>query len=230
MIPGNFMRQLLLFLSELFLPRIISSTLESKLAGETGSKAVEVNVSSQPALKLLAGRIETVSATVRGGRWGKIAVDKISLAGEDFRLDMGKLGEEGKLRLNSAKSYSMTGEFTEKNLLDYIRQEGSRLEDIKVRITAEGIRATASAKVFGKKANITIEGIMVSHEGSLYLRTTKAQIENAVPGKIGLEKFFGDVQLVKRSDLPLPGGFTDVTFEDGKIIVTVDGSSLRETK
>ena len=222
------MRKLLIFLAglavviavagETILPRWAHDTAET-LLHEAGAEEAETMLHTSPGVLLLFGKIDDISASAKGLRLGQLRLDRAELRGADVRLDAPALFLDRKVHVKSAEELKLTGTVSAESLRDLLARRVDKLDNIEVALDEEGVHATAQAKIFGRKADILLEGKIVEEPDALFFHMTRFDIKNAAFGKANIGDFFGDILITKLSALPLKAQIDSVEYRDGAIVV-----------
>ena len=211
---------ILIMFGEFILPGLVSSTLKTRLSDRLATHDVVVSLSSTPNLLVSCGRVDNLQIITHSAKLGEVYVAELIATAEGVQIDMLQLLKEDVLEIQSAKSLKLKGIVTELNLKELISRRVEKLENVQVKITPEEILVTAGIKVFGRMADVEMTGVVLEDDGSLYFRMTHLRTKNAFPGKLSLDNFFGDIQIVKPDKLPLGAKFDSVEMQDGKVIIT----------
>lgn len=205
----------------MLLTPLVEKTAQTRIITAGKASSAEVSLQSQPAVLLLLGEVDTLDAKASAVQIGQVCFQDVTLTGRNIRMDMPSFVMDGALTVRSADQLQMTGILREENLQELLQRKVDRLQNIQVKITPEKVQATAQAKIFGRMADIDLEGTVIEDNNGLYFHMTKLNIRNAVFGKASIGDFFGDILLTKLSALPLKAGVDQVEMQDGQIVVTV---------
>ena len=211
---------ILIMFGEFFLPELVASTLQTRLSDRLATHDVVVDLSSTPNLLVGAGRVDRFQSIAHSAKVGEVYVSELVAEGEGVRLDMPALLQDGAIELQSARKLVLKGVVTELNLKELISRRVEKLENVQVKISPEEVLVTANVKVFGRVADVEMTGTVLEDSGSLYFRMSRMHVKNVLPGKLSLDNFFGDIQIVKPDKLPLGAKFRQVDMQDGKVVIT----------
>lgn len=212
----------LVALLEFVLPHITEATLETKLTNRLSAHDVKVRLSSTPMFFTELGEIDTLTADAYRAEIGDANISELHLTGDKVKLDMVNLIKNGDINITSANELKLVAVITDKDLRHTIENELDVLDDVEVTVSPDIITATAKIKIFGREADVTLNGQVVVDRGSLIFHMTNLNIKNALPGTINLSSMFGNIELIGKSKLILGAKFTDVRMEDGKVIITAE--------
>ena len=211
---------ILIVFCEFIVPALLSSTLKTRLTERLATHDVTVSLSSSPNLMVCLGRMDSLRIIAHSAKVGEVYVEDLAAEGKGVRMDMPMLLSDGTIRLESAESVSLMGTITELNLKELISRKVDRLENVQVKITPQEILVTAGIKVFGRMADVEMTGAVLEDDGALYFRMARLNVKNAFPGKLSLDNFFGDIQILKPDKLPLGARFEGVEMQEGKVVIT----------
>ena len=214
---------LLLVLAQVVLPQILTQVIKL-----TASDAVSLSLQSTPRFMIAAGRVDEVNCEVAHGKIGELDADSLSLNADKIQVDMPAilfgLKDGKKLAvdevLKSVGNVEMRGIITEGNLKDFLTKKFSQIEKLEMKMTPETINAQATARVFGRAADVDLDGIVIADGGDLYFRATRLNIHNALLRHVQLDSFFTDMKIVDSAQLPLDLQFTGVELQDGQAVLT----------
>lgn len=221
---------ILTMFGEFILPNLLASTLQKHLSERLATHDVVVNLSSAPNFMTAAGHVDHLRVIAHSAKLGEIYVDELLAEGEGVRVDIPRLVSDGVLEIRSTDQLALRGIVTELNLKELISRRVEKLENVQVKITPEAVLVTANIKVFGRMADAEMTGVVLEDSGALYFRMTKLQVKNVFPGKLSLDNFFGDIQIVKPDKLPLGAKFEQVEMQDGKVMISAGRKSPMVTE
>ena len=121
-----------------------------------------------------------------------------------------------------------SGTVSENALRDLLAKRIDKLENVKVTIDEDGVHATAEVKIFGRMADVTLEGKIVEDTQALYFHMTRLDIKNALVGKAKLGDIFGDILITKLDALPLKTRIESVDHRAGAIVVRLAAGGNEE--
>ncbi len=84
---------------------------------------------------------------------------------------------------------------------------------------SEKLSASGTVKLFGRTAELTLEGIVFEENGAVYFHMTRLDIKNAVLGKAVIGNFFGDILLFDLYKMPVRSEVDDVEMQDGQVVI-----------
>lgn len=209
---------ILLVFGEMLLPVWLRSTTETLLR-ERGAESAEVTLQSTPGILLLLGRIDTLAADAKGLRIGDLRMERVQMTGKGVRFAAGELFLDHRVRVLAADNLKLTGTVSENALRDLLAKRIDKFDNIRVTIDEDGVHAMAEVKIFGRMADVALDGKVVEDAQALYFHMTRLDIRNALLGKANLGDIFGDILITKLDALPLKTRIESVEHREGAIVV-----------
>ena len=220
-IAGSFFI-ILVVITEFVLPGLVRGTLQTKAASRLATSDVTIAVDSAPAALLALGEADTLHVVAHQAKVGDVTVQELTLDGKVVRFDVPALVRGEGVTVNGARELRLQGIVSEDDLRAVIAQKVDRLEDVAVRITPDGVLTTASVKLFGRKADVEMEGEVVEDGGALYFRMRRLNIKNALLGTAKLGDMFGSFQLAAADKLPFGLKLQRAIQKDGIVLLTAE--------
>jgi len=206
--------------SETLLPWLARETLQTRMNERLSTSDVQVSADSQPGILLMLGEVQQLHAVAHQAKVGQVYFREISLSGEHVRLNIRELWQAGKVALQSAEKLELKGVVDEENLQEVLSRKLDKVENVQVTIDPTGVLVTADAKIFGRVADIELEGNVIADNGSLYFQMTRLAFKNSRIGTAKLSEMFGNIQLAPPGRLPLGMQISDVQQTQGAIVIT----------
>ena len=220
---------ILLCLLEVVLPKTLAGVLEEQVTNATGAQEVDLNLSSSPNFKIIAGFVDEVHGTASLGRIGDVDFKELVVDGEKVQVDISELlfptegisaQEHTSKILKSVNKLEMHGIITAEDLKNFIAKKVDRFDNAEVKISPEGIEATGQIKIMGRMAEVEMAGTFIEDGGDIYFRGTNLNVKNSLLRHVQLDKFFGDVKVLDSENLPLNLQYDSVELRDGEILIT----------
>ena len=205
---------------EIVLPPLAQSTLANRVQTLTKADKVDVSIKTSPACFLLLGQADQVKITAENALLGQVRVQTLELTAADAGFDVTQLDNPQGPSIRRADSLQLRAVIQSESLAELIRKKVDRLENVEVEISPQSISVTAQSKIFGRMADIRIEGTVLEEDGSIYFRMSSLSIKNAVVGKAAVGNFFGDIVLTNLRTLPFEAQLDDVVQKDGEVVIT----------
>ena len=218
---------ILLVFGETFLPAWARQTAETMLR-DRGAESAEVTLESTPGILFLLGQIDTLKLDAKGLRIGDLRMERVQLTGSGVHFSSRDLFLDHRVHLISAEDLKLTGVVSEDALRNLLAKRIDKLDNIKVTIDEDGVHAAAEVKIFGRMADVVLEGKIVEDAQALYFHMTRLDIKNALIGKANLGDIFGDIQIAKLDTLPLKTRIESVEHRKGAIVVRLSAGGNEE--
>lgn len=209
-------------MGEFVLPSLTESTLETLLTNRLSAHDVTVRVSSAPRFLVPLGEFDTLSAEAHRGKIGDISVSELRLEGTKVKISMPTLIKNNDIVLTSANDLKLVGVITDEDLRHIIEDKIDILEDVQTSITPQTVTATAGLMIFGRKADVSLQGAVVIDRGSLIFRMTDLSVRNVLPGTFNMSSMFSNIELADKNELILGAKFTAAEMSDGKVTITAE--------
>lgn len=197
--------------SQFLLVPIAEATLESRIKTAAQAEKVDVEASSTPSVLLLFGEIGDIDIKVKNAMLGDVRVSEMTLKGENVSVP---LRMPDGFEISKADKLELTGLFTNEDLKYLIGKKVERLENVKVEISPQLVKASGILKVAGRKAEINIEGNLLIDMNSIYFRMSSFHVRNSLLGSLA-GSFIGDIELLDFNKLKLPVELDDVIQQKG---------------
>lgn len=148
--------------TEALLPPFLAARVADGLAASTGSAAVEVQMRSFPAYRMLAGDVDRMTVTLSGVKVDGLAVESLRLDAAGVHLDVAGL-LRGRLR---SQGWPLTGQgaatveavVTEAALEEWARAQLPAQVDVQVDVGADGVELRGRTTVLGIAMNVAVQG------------------------------------------------------------------------
>ena len=209
-------------LAQFILPAIATSAIKAKVVSRLSTDDVDVSMQSAPNVLLAIGDIDKMNIVVHRATIGAVYLRDLTLQGKKVHIDMASFLEDQAVSVSHAEQLSLRGVIGENELRRVLEEKISRLDNVEVRITPDGITATANTKPIGRKADIALTGKVVEDEGTLFIKMTSLNIKNALIGTAKLDDMFGNIELLKAEKMPMGLKITNIVHQDGEVIIEAE--------
>ena len=209
-------------LAQFILPAIATSAIKAKVVSRLSTDDVDVSMQSAPNVLLAIGDIDKMNIVVHRATIGAVYLRDLTLQGKKVHIDMASFLEDQAVSVSHAEQLSLRGVIGENELRRVLEEKISRLDNVEVRITPDGITATANTKLFSRKADIALTGKVVEDEGTLFIKMTSLNIKNALIGTAKLDDMFGNIELLKAEKMPMGLKITNIVHQDGEVIIEAE--------
>lgn len=220
---------ILLGLLQFVLPGTLAKVLEEQVTNATGAQEVDLNLSSSPNFKIIAGYVDEVHGTASLGRIGDFDFKQLTVDGEKVQVDVSELlfptegisaQEHTDKILKSVDKLELHGIITAEDLKNFIAKKVDRFDNAEVKISPEGVEATGQIKIMGRMAEVEMAGVFIADGGDVYFRGTNLNVKNSLLRHVQLDKFFGDVKVLNAENLPFNLQYDSVELRDNEILIT----------
>lgn len=220
---------MLVVLSEIVLPQVVTGVLEDQIMKATAAQSVDLQISSFPNIKTAFGTVDKIYGTASVGRLGEVDFKELSLDGENISLNMREIFfpsenlsgvERGNKIVNYAGKLELHGIITAEDLLAYLEKKVDKLQNAQVQITPEEITASGEVKIMGRTAEVELAGRFIADGGDVYFEMTKFNAKNSLLRHFQIDSWLGEVKVLSGEDLPAKLKYDSVEMRDGEILVT----------
>lgn len=211
---------ILIVSSQTLVPWLAQATVRTKLSQKAATNDVQATLGSSPSALLLLGDIQHLDAVLHQAKVGQVYLRELTLTGTNVRLDVPALLQDEGLKITRADKLELKGVVDADNLREVLSRKVDKVENVQVSIHPDKVQVTANAKVFGRTADIEMEGQVVEDSGSLYFLMTRLDMKNTRLGTAKLGDLFGNIQLAAPNRLPLGMKIRQVEQTEGAIIIT----------
>lgn len=204
---------------QLIIPGLVGKTISTKVKEATEAKNVTTHVSALPGFMLLTGQMDEVTIEADDARLGEVQLAKLTLQGKNLKADFSALDTKDGSVIKYADELQVTGVITQQALQDLLERKLEKVENIKTTMDKEKVQATGQLKILGRKAEVSIQGVVFAKKGSIYFHMTRLDIRNSLLGKAGINNFFGDIQLFTLHNMSERLDVDDVEMRDGSVVI-----------
>ena len=212
---------ILIVFGQMLLPSVTEQYALHLLNQRVQAEKSHVEIKAQPGLKLLFGRMDTLVLQAENATPGKIRLQDVSLKGTDLKIDLRSLLVDQKLQIEDAGSLELQAVIREADLADFLQKKVEKLKDVQVHVTPEVIRLQGNLPVFGRTAEVMVEGIVRIQEGGLYFHMQKVNIRNTMLGKALTGNLFEDIPLLDLRTSPFQLEAAEVVQKNGEVVITL---------
>ena len=213
---------ILIVSSETVFPWLVRATIQTKLSQKAATDDVQATLGSTPSALLMLGNIQQLDVVMHQAKIGQVYLRELTLSGSDVQLDMPALLREEGIQVRRADKLELKGIVDADNLREVLSRKVDKIENVQVAIHPDKVQVTANAKVFGRVADIELDGQVVEDSGSLYFLMTRLDMKNTRLGTARLGDLFGNIQLAAPDRLPLGMKVRQVQQTEGAIIITAE--------
>lgn len=216
---------ILVAVSELFLPMVMSNSVNHGLKSLTGSDQVTATLTNKPAILMLGGRFDTIQIKAEHAQIDKIVFSEMSIALTQAKLDMGKLIGSQVVDFQSVGDVAITAVVDQDELARYLNQTVKGVKNAAVVITPDKVKASSNFAIGGIiNVAVSLEGKIVSDGQKIKFVTDRFLINNMSAGAIG-GGLLTEIPLVDVNKLPFNVNVRDIVMDNGKVTLYLDNHS-----
>lgn len=212
---------------EVILPKVVSDAVAQGLREITGSNQVTARVAKTPAVLMLDGSFDKVTADASEVKTEKITFRNMHINLTDVKLNVESLLFSRKLVLEQVKNIELTAVIGQEELAAYLNNSVKGLKNAVVTITPDKVQVNSALTLGGiARVDIKLEGRIVSdHENRrINFVTERFWLNNSPVGNIG-GSLFTEVPLVDMKKMPFNVNVRDVVMEQNQIIIYTDNKN-----
>lgn len=209
---------------EVVLPKVVSDAVGQGLKELTGSKQVTARVDKTPAILMLDGSFDRVTADVSEVKTEKIIFRNMHVNLTDVKVDLKTLLTSRKLVLEEVKAVELTAIIGQEELATFLNNSVKGVKNAVVNITPGKIEVSSALTVGGfARVDVRLEGRIASNRENRQITfvTERFWLNNTPVGNIG-GSLLTEVPLVDLKKLPFNVNVRDVAMEQGQVIIYTD--------
>jgi hypothetical protein len=210
---------------EIFLPWIVAKGLEMGLERTLGQGATyEASLKARPALRLLAGRVDTVTVESQKVKAATLAIDSIAVTVDDIALNLGALLTKRSFSVSYNPSIGTVIRISESSLRKYVLDNVAGLDDPAVQIHPDGVRIAGYVTLARRPFLVALVGTFVA-DGEQHVRFAVTELsldsEALSPGLTAslMEALGGPALFIDLARFPVPLVLKSVALEDGWLVI-----------
>lgn len=209
---------------QMILPKVVSDAVAQGLREMTGSKQVTAKVDKSPAILMLGGKFDKVTADASDVKTEKITFRtmNISLTGVD--VDIQSLLTSRKLVLEKLSDVAITATLTQEELAAFLNSSVKGVKNAVVSINSGKVEVSSALTLGGfARVDVKFEGRIAGdrEQQRITFVTDRFWLNNTPVGNIG-GSLLTEVPLVDLKKLPFGVNVRDVVMEDGQVIIYTD--------
>ncbi len=212
---------------QLFLPGAVEWGLETALMNTYPQvESGDVRLTAFPAVKLLAGRMDSVYLRARGIALGPVRAEALDVRLKGAGLDLKKLLLDREILL-SAVSKKLAVTLTEQDINRYLQKnKAPLLRRAKLSIGATDTAVSGKVTLVGQELQVKVTGGLTLENGSLVFRPERVAFNGRVYAKTLQRRVLGRVTFtIPLARLPVKATFTELRQIPGKItLISRDGT------
>ena len=209
---------------EVALPKVVSDAVAHGISELTGSKQVTARVDKIPAVFMLDGNFDRVTADVSEVKTEKITFRNMHVSLSDVKVDIQSLLQSRKLVLEQVKDIELTAIIGQEELAAFLNSSVKGVKNSVVTITPGKVQVSSALTVGGlARVDVKMEGRIASDRENRRITfvTDRFWLNNTPVGNIG-GSLLTEVPLVDLKKLPFNVNVRDVVMEQGQVIIYTD--------
>lgn len=211
---------LLVIISEVLIPWMIASLMSGGMMKIVGSQRVDVKAQKSPGLFMLAGKFSKINVDAFNAKIGKVVFSEVKTTLRDVDIDMGELLGDKRLQFKSLGTTDLVAQIRQEELAKVVNDNINGVRNTKVTMTPEGVHIVSQLAIGPFKADISLEGRIISDGNNIKLVTQKLALQNTQIGNLGgLTK---EITLVEVQQLPFGVKLRQVVMDNGKVLLYAD--------
>ncbi len=212
---------------EVILPKIVSDAVAQGLRDMTGSKQVTAKVDKSPAILMLDGKFDRVSADASDVKTEKITFRTMHIRLTGVDVDTPSLLTSRKLVLNKVNDVEVTATIAQEELAAFLNSSVKGVKNAVVNITAGKVEVSSALALGGfARFDVKLEGRIAGDRENRQIKfvTDRFWLNNTPVGNIG-GSLLTEVPLVDLKKMPFGVNVRDVVMEQGQVIIYTDNRS-----
>jgi len=201
-------------------PGLMTASVKTRTENRLATNDVQVSMGTDPSILLMLGQIQNLHIAANGAHIGDAKLREITMDGSNVFFDMPAFVMDHRAEVRRADKLEMRAVLDADSLKDLLMKKVDRLENVSVTIDKDGVHVKANAKIFGKTADIAMDGVIVEDLGNLYFNMTRLSVTGAHIGKADFGEMFGNIRMAAADKMPFGLKITQVQQTDGAVIVT----------
>lgn len=213
---------ILIGLSQVFLPAIVSGGIAKAVKVFADAREVEVTAEKFPALLMLGGGFDKVSVQAKGVQAGKVSFDEFKVYLEGAQIDVLSLFKQNEFLLKNVKHADIEAVVSEAELASLINRKIKGAKNAEVLITPQKVTVKSTVSLGNiLNASVGMEGKIIVSDNRIVFTTERFQIDNSNFGKYS-GSVFTDLVLADFKQLPFEVRVRKVVMEDHRAIIQAD--------
>lgn len=209
---------------EIILPKVVSDAVAQGLGGLTGSKQVVAKVEKSPAVFMLGGTFDRVSADASDVKTDKLAFRNMHIALTGVAVDMPSLLTKRALVLRQVDDAVITATITQEELAAFLNSSVKGVKNAVVTLSPGKVEVDSVLTLGGiARVDIRLEGRIAGdrEKHSITFVTDRFWLNNTPVGNIG-GSLLTEVALLDLKKLPFGVNVRDIVMEQGQVTIYTD--------
>ncbi len=209
---------------EIVLPKVVSDAVAQGLRDLTGSKQVVAKVDKSPAVLMLGGQFDKVSADASDVKTDKLTFRNMHIALTDVAVDMPSLLTKRALVLRQVGDAVITTTITQEELAAFLNSSVKGVKNAVVTLSPGKVEVDSVLTLGGiARVDIKLEGRITGdrEKHSIKFVTDRFWLNNTPVGNIG-GSLLTEVPLLDLKKLPFGVNVRDIVIEQGQVTIYTD--------
>ncbi len=211
---------LLVIISEVLIPWTAAALMTGGMKKIVGSQQVDVKAQKSPGLFMLGGKFNKINVDAVNAKIGKVVFSDVKATLRDVEIDIGELLGERRLQFKSLGTTDLVAQIGQEQLAKVVNDNIKGVQNTKVAMTPEGVHITTQLTFGPFKADITLEGRIITDGNSIKLVTQKVALQNGI-GNLG-GGLSTEITLVEVQQLPFGVKLRQVVMDNGRVSLYAD--------
>ncbi|MDF2571832.1 MAG: hypothetical protein K0R55_3436 [Sporomusa sp.] len=212
---------------EITLPKIVSDAVAQGLRDMTGSKQVTVRVDKSPAILMLAGKLDKVTADVTDVKADKLTVKNMHFALTGVDVDIQALLTKRALVFQKVENVDLTATISQEEMAAFLNNSVKGVKNAVVAITPGKVEVNSVLTLGGfARVDVKLDGRVTGDRENRRIKfvTDHFGLNNTPVGTIG-GSLLTEVPLLDLKKLPFGVNVRDIVMEQGQVIIYTDNRS-----
>jgi len=209
---------------EIILPKVVSDTVAVGLRDLTGSKQVAAKVDKSPAILMLGGTFDRVTAAASDIKIDKLMIHSMNITLTGVAVNMPSLLTTRKLAVERVDDAVITATITQEELAAFLNSSVKGVKNAVVTITPGKIEVSSALTLGGfARVDVQLDGRIVGDRENRRIKfvSDKFSLNNTPAGNMG-GSLLTEVTLLDLRKLPFGVNVRDVVMEQGQVIIYTD--------
>ncbi|SMC40562.1 LmeA family phospholipid-binding protein [Sporomusa malonica] len=209
---------------EVVLPKLVSDAVAQGLRDLTGSKQVTAKVDKSPAILMLGGKLDRVTADASDVKTDKLTVRNMHIALTGVDVDIHSLITNRTLVLQKLDNVDLTATITQEELAAFLNSSVKGVKNAVVAITPGKVEISSALTLGGfARVDVKLEGRIAGDRENRRIKfvTDRFWLNNTPVGSIG-GSLLTEVPLLDLKKLPFGVNVRDIVMEQGQVIIYTD--------
>lgn len=209
---------------EVVLPKLVSDAVAQGLRDLTGSKQVNARVDKSPAILMLGGTLDRVTADASEVKTDRLTVKNMHIALTGVDVDMHSLIANRTLVLQKLDNVELTATIAQEEVAAFLNSSVKGIKNAVVAITPGKVEISSALTLGGfARVDVKLEGRIAGDRENRRIKfvTDRFWLNNTPVGSIG-GSLLAEVPLLDLKKLPFGVNVRDIVMEQGQVVIYTD--------